>query len=108
MTLTEWMGIASTIGLGVIGFLKFLAAQRVDAVSAQSGIASTHQAGVEQLIKGSNELIDQLQEENKRLLAFASERSTRLDSMTMEVARLRRKYGNGDSDVPAAPVTPVT
>lgn len=77
--------------------------KKVDAISARSGIADENRAGVEQLFKGSNDLIDQLQEENKRHLASATERQSRLDAMTMEVARLRRKYGNGNGDTPQPP-----
>lgn len=107
MTLTEWMGIASTIGLAGMTFLKFLQARKNDAISAQSGVASTHQAGIEQVIKGSNDLINQLQEENNKLIAICNERAARLDTYVLEVARLRRKYGNGNGEVPTAPA-PVT
>lgn len=102
MAWTEWMGIVTAVAGGAFAWLKFRQAQKVDAVSAQSGVASNHRAGTEQVIEGLNKLIDQLQEENEKLRTEADGRATRLEAMTIEVARLRRRYGNGD-DTPLPP-----
>lgn len=97
MAWTEWMGIITAVATGTFAFLKFRQSQKVDATSAQSGIASNHRAGTQQVIEGLNQLVDQLQEENGRLLTEASSRATRLEAATLEVARLRKLYGaNGE------------
>lgn len=81
----------------IIGLMTYLRSRTVDAVSAQSGAASNNRAGTAQIIEGLNNLIDQIQEENKRLRTEAEGRATRLELLTLEVARLRKKYAdNGE------------
>lgn len=80
----------------IIGLAAYRQSRKKDAISAQSGVASNHRAGTAQIIEGLNALIDQLQEENGKLRTEAENRAIRLEKMTLEVARLRRKYGNGE------------
>lgn len=104
MTLTEWMGIGSTLAFGVWTVVKFLQAQKVDARSAQSAIVTSDQAGFDQQVKWLNELVNQLQEENQKLLADASRRADLYAASIVEIARLRKKYApngeNGDTPQP--------
>lgn len=100
MTLTEWMGIVSTAGFGIMTFLKFLESRKVDARSAQSGVASDNRAGVDQLVEGLNKLVDQLQEENDKLRAGVDTRDVVINTYRLEIARLRRKHGNGNGEEP--------
>lgn len=91
------MGLISAVAAGVFGLMKFRQSQKVDAVSAQSGVASNHRAGTQQVIEGLNGLVDQLQQENEKLRIDSTDRATRLEGMTLEVARLRKLYGaNGE------------
>lgn len=97
-------GLVSTAAGLIVGILGHRRATKVDARSAQSGVASDHRAGTEQVIEGLNTLIDQLQEDNSsfrvdlkdlaaRLVVITAER----DALKLEVARLRKRYGvNGD------------
>lgn len=110
MTLTEWMGIASTIALGVFGLMKFRQSQQVDARAAQSGAASNHRAGIDQLVKGLNDLLDQAQEtirDDRQVIALLEGRISTfyadLEACRAENARYRRKYGNGNDDTPNPP-----
>lgn len=113
MTLTEWMGVASTAGFGVMAFLKFLQSQKVDAVTKQSGAASNHRAGTEQIIEGYDRLllraqltIDDDQEVKKILEERADRYLANWQGCMKENARLRRKFGsNGDDngDTPQPP-----
>lgn len=96
---TEWYGILSTAGVATMALMKFRQAQKVDAISAQSGVASNHRAGFEQVIKATNDLLNQFQEENARLRLEAETRATRIDALTREVTRLRRKHGNGEENL---------
>lgn len=105
MTLQEWMGIASTVGFGGMTLWKFLESRKVDARSAQSGVASDNRAGIDQLVEGLNKLVDQLQEENDKLRAGVDSRDSLLNTYRLEIARLRRKHGNGNGngDTPQPP-----
>lgn len=91
--------VGATVSL-VIGVLGHRRSKRVDATSAQSGLASTHQAGTAQILEGLNDLIDQLQEDTVTFRSDIRELVVRLDAVTaerdalrLEVARLRQKYG---------------
>lgn len=87
--------IASIVGLPsiTIAVLAYRRSRKVDAVSEKLGITANGRAGTAQIIEGLNSLIDQLQEENGRLRIEATNRATRLESMTLEIARLRKRYG---------------
>lgn len=94
-------GLALALPATALGYMTYRLSRRKDAVSEQSGIASNHKAGIEQVLEGSNKLIDQLQEENASLRVEAESRrieadlrATRLEAMTLEVARLRKQYGD--------------
>lgn len=96
--------LVALIGAAVSSIAAFFGYRRskvVDATSAQSGVASNHRAGTQQVIEGLNDLLDQFQEENGRLRAEADIRATRIEALTLEVARLRKRYGdNGDTPNP--------
>src|SRR5688572_27423201 len=84
----------------VLGLLAYRRSRRVDAVAAQSGIATETRAGTAQIIEGLNHLIDNLQEDNAVIRADFKYLTTRLDTvieerdaLRREVAELRRKYG---------------
>lgn len=92
------VGAVVSLAIGILGHRRSVS---VDATSAQSGVASNHRAGTQQIIEGLNGLVNQLQEENERLRTEAAGRATRLEAMTIEVARLRKKYAdNGDTPQP--------
>lgn len=94
------VGAAVSLTIAVLGHRR---SKTVDAVSAQSGVASNHRAGTQQLIEGLNDLVDQLQEENGRLRVEAANRADRLEAMTLEIARLRKRYADPDNDTPNPP-----
>ena len=97
----------------LIAWWGHLKSKRVDAISAQSGIAANGRAGTAQILEGLNTLIDQLQEDYQgarndivhlrdRLQVVAAER----DALTLEVARLRKRYGVNGENGPPAPADP--
>lgn len=103
--------IVAVVGAAVsltIGFLGHQRSKKVDATSAQSGVASHHQAGTAQIIEGLNRLVDQLQEDNsdfrqdiEKLVVRLEVITVERDALRLEVVRLRRKYGeNGDTPQP--------
>lgn len=102
MTLTEWMGIASTIGLAVFALMKFRQAQKVDAAAVRAGLLSNHREGTGQMIGGYSGLVDQLQEQIIRCEARLDASNADRDALRLENARLRRKLGNGN-DTPNPP-----
>lgn len=105
------MGIVAGAITAGLGIAKFRQSKKVDATSAQSGAASNHRAGTQQVIDGLNSLLDQAQETIKddrdvitllegRIGKFALE----LDACRKENARLRRIYGVTDENGPTKPV----
>lgn len=103
------IALAGGVASIVVGVLTYRRSKVVDATSAQSGIASNHRAGTAQIIEGLNALIDQLQEDNdnfrgdiKDLLERCEVVRIERDALKLEIARLRRKYGN-DNDTPLPP-----
>lgn len=79
-----------TLALGVMGY----------SVARKKDIAQTESGGVDQIIKGMNLLIDQLQErdgvsrEELRLtLIRLAECHAERDAKTLQIARLQRQYG---------------
>lgn len=92
-----WLGLGLAVPATLIGYLAHRRSKKVDTASAQSGVASNHRAGTQQVIEGFTGLVDQLQQENDKLRSDAAERATRLEALTLEVARLRKLYGaNGE------------
>lgn len=98
---------ATLIGLPatILGILAYRQSRKVDAVAEQSGVATETRAGTAQIIEGLNNLVDNLQEDNKvfrdelkyltqTLGAVVLER----DELRKEVARLRRKYGENNGE----------
>lgn len=104
--------IVALVGAAVsltIAFLGHRRSKLVDATSAQSGVASNHRAGTAQVLEGLNDLVDQLQEDNQSFRLDIKDLAARLnvvtlerDALKLELARLRRKYGDND-DTPNPP-----
>jgi peptidoglycan hydrolase CwlO-like protein len=103
----NWNEVLAALVIGLpslaIGLLAYRRSRKVDAVSEQSGASSNHRAGTAQVIEGLNELIDNLQEDNKGFRADIRYLTDRLDTITkerdllkLEVARLKKRYGNND------------
>lgn len=105
----NWGEVAIALVVGLPGItvavLAYRRSRKVDAVSEKTGIAANGRAGTAQVIEGLKVLIDNLQEDNKafrddirsltlRLDVVAAER----DAFRLEVARLRKRYGdNGET-----------
>ena len=90
------IGLPATI----LGFLALRRSRKVDAVAEQSGVATESRAGTAQIIDGLNQLIDNLQEDNKQFredLKFVQQRNSardaECDKLREEIARLRQKHG---------------
>lgn len=84
----------------VSGYLLHKRSKVSDAVSAQSGVASEHRAGTQQIIEGLNKLLDQAQEtivDDREVIKLLEGRvetfSALLDACKAENARLRRENG---------------
>lgn len=112
------LGLASTVIAAVSGYLLHRRSKLADATSAQSGAASNHRAGTQQVIEGLNQLLDQAQEtikesrvvikEDREAIAllegtiatFVTERAacrTELAVALADNARLRKQYGVADA-----------
>lgn len=94
-----WLGLGLAIPATVIGILAHRRSQKVDAASAQSGAASNHRAGTQQVIEGLNSLLDQAQEtiiDDREVIKLLEGRmatfSANLDACQAENRRLRQKY----------------
>lgn len=95
------VGATVSLAIGILGHRR---SKKVDATSAQSGVATDHRAGTAQVLEGLNTLIDQLQEDNtgfraeiKALVVRLDAVSAERDALKLEVARLRKKYAdNGE------------
>lgn len=101
------LGVASAAIAAVSGYLLHKRSKVADAVSAQSGAASEHRAGTQQVIEGLNLLLNQYRESSdddrdviKLLEGRIETFSAQLEACKAENARLRRKYGNGDTPQP--------
>lgn len=65
MTWEQITLIVGTVGGVLIGYLGYHRSRKVDAVSAQAGVASETRAGTAQVIEALNAIIDQIQEDNR-------------------------------------------
>lgn len=102
----NWAAITAVVGTFggvVLGWLSYRRSRQVDARSAQLGVTSETRAGTDQIIAGLNALIDQLQESESVKREDVRYLTARLDAciagseaLKVELARLRKKYGNGD------------
>lgn len=97
-------GLALAVPATMLGYLTYRASRKKDAVSAQSGVVSDHRAGIEQIIKGYDLLLDQAQETIKddaavkKLLEERIEKFVALlEACNAKNARLLRKYGATDA-----------
>lgn len=88
-----------------LGYLAYRRSRKVDKVAEQSGIATETRAGTTQIIEGLNQLIDNLQEDNKAFREDIRHCGTRLDIIVKERDELRvrlndmlRKYGDNGSE----------
>jgi ABC-type transporter Mla subunit MlaD len=114
MTWEQTVGGVTTgiVALG-LGVLTYKRSRAVDAIAAQSGAVSETRAGTTQVIDGLNQLIDQLQDDNKEFRADIRNLTTRFDVITQErdecrrqLNRLIRRYGDGDTPGAGTPVVP--
>lgn len=88
----------------VLGLLAYRRSRKVDAVTEQAGVASESRAGTGQIIEGLNQLIDNLQDDNRefreelrRVIQRCDGVANERDALRREVNRLYRKYGeNGE------------
>lgn len=100
---------AIVIGLPSIGisYLAYRQSKKVDAVAEQSGIVTETRAGTAQIIEALNQLIDNLQDDNRSFREDIKYLTLRLDAISKERDELKqklnqmmRKYGeNGDPPV---------
>lgn len=89
-----WQGVIDALPVAVpafvIALLPYLRSRQVDAAAIKSGVAANGRAG-------TTLLIDNLQEDNKGLRDENRLVTTERDALKIEVARLRKRYGeNGE------------
>lgn len=109
-----WVGLGLAVPATLLGYLGLRRSQKVDADAARSGLFFNHREGTAQVIEGLRGLIEDLQDDNESFRADVRYLTDRLDAVTaerdalkLEVARLRRKYGdNGDTPQPPNKGTP--
>ena len=84
----------------MLGALAYRRSRKVDAVAEQSGVATENRAGTAQIIQGLNDLVSNLQTDNKVFREDIKYLDQRLDNLIAEreelrkeIARLRKKYG---------------
>lgn len=89
----------------VIALFQLRRSRQVDAVAEKSGVAANGRAGTAQIIEGLKTLVEALQSDNddfrediKALVIRLDVITVERDALKLEVARLRKKYGdNGES-----------
>jgi hypothetical protein len=103
------IGMFSAVSGAGLGYLAYRRSTKVDAVSAQSGIASDTRAGTAQIIEALNSMIDTLQEDNATFRADFKYLTARLDvvigerdELKREVTRLRRLAGENGPPIPSS------
>lgn len=79
--------------MAALTFYGFRLSKKKDDAALRSGIASNGRAGTDQLI-------DNLQEDNKVLRENSRELTKERDTLKMEVVRLMKKYGVADENGP--------
>lgn len=97
-----WLGLGPALLAAGIAYMGLRQSNRKDTEAVRSGMLSNHRATTGQAIEVLNLLIDQLQEENANCQGRLNVSITERDACRLELARLRRKYGNGD-DTPNPP-----
>jgi hypothetical protein len=107
------IAVFSAVSGAGLGYLAYRRSVKVDATTAQSGVATENRAGVAQIIDGLNQLIDNLQEDNVSFRADLKECAIRItaiskerDDLRLELAWLRRRYGYDNGTPPSTPTTP--
>lgn len=94
----DWSQLFLGLGLAVpatgIAYLGLRQSREKDAAAVRSGLLSNHRDGTGQVIGGYEGLVNQLQEENIRCQARLDASNADRDGLRLELARLRRKYGD--------------
>lgn len=87
----------------ILGYLVYKQSQKVDKTTEQSGIANTQLTAVGQVLSGLNQLIDNLQTDNKELRENIKAIGIRLkeviderDTLIKEMDKLNKLYKNGN------------
>lgn len=87
----------------LLGFLAYRRSVKVDAVAAQSGVATLSQSGTAQIIEGLNRLVDQLQEDNAAfradVLIVKARADLRDEAHRVEVERLEARIERRDVEI---------
>lgn len=93
-------GLALAIPATALGYMTYRLSRKKDAVSEQSGVASNHRAGTEQVIQGLNLLLDQAQEtikDDREIKALLEAKIKQFladnEACRAENALYRAKYG---------------
>lgn len=88
------IGIVVAIPSSILGYLGYKRSVKSDKVAADSTIASTHAAAINQVIDGLNKLIDGLQEDNKELRSSILSLSIKLKEAIEENSKLVKQVEN--------------
>jgi len=107
----DWGQVAMALLIGApsfaLGYMALQRSRKVDAISAQSGVATDARAGTAQIIEGLNRLIDNLQEDNASFREDIRYLTVRLDAVTKErddlrirLNRLARRYDDNGLERP--------
>lgn len=96
-----FVGLAIGMPSFFLGYLAYRRSVRVDQISEQSGIATSTRAGTAQIIEGLNQLIDNLQDDNKNfrddikyLTLRLDQISNERDALKAELSRMHKMYGD--------------
>lgn len=109
MTLESFLQILGpTLITAAIAYLGLRKSGKVDKAAIASGAVANHRASWREITEGLRGLIKELQDDNENFrkdLLWATDRldavTAERDALRLEVARLRKKYGeNGDTPQP--------
>lgn len=105
LTWEQITGFFGMFGGTILAYLAYRRSVKVDRISAQSGAVDSARAGTAQIIEGLNNLIDNLQEDNKafredlkHITGRLEECMTAREVLKHELLRLRRKYGENGTE----------
>ena len=101
------VGLSLAAPSAAIGYLAYKRSRKVDALSAQTGAASENRAGMSEIREGQNDLIANLQADNKSLREIINSQGVRIDAcftlcdgLKKEVARLHKLHGDEPNGEP--------